>query len=284
MEQRLVEFEFHGQSSSAHVTICGEVNKPQILCLHGIGSSGVESFGNLAPYLQQQYQLILLDWVGFGQSSRYLGPGDTYGAEYCAEWLQSFVDAACSTGVLTPPFHLLALSMSAIPVVLDYNLLKDRLGKLILVNPAGLDRYISRRFAFALTSGIIGSSAARLMAHELVWRRWLKWDEVKRQKLLSDLAHGAAELRVLIRYARAGILPYGRMKPTHYLPGSFVGIDIPVLLLCSRVDHVFYRREYLTFASSRLNWQVAINSHHDHNIVTQRPQDVAKAVEEFLSS
>lgn len=273
---------FRGQHTHAFVTLYGrEKRKKHLLLLHGIGSTGQESFQNIAPYLSLQYQLIVPDWIGFGRSARLLGPSDSYDAAYCAEWLFSFVVECKKSGILTSGYHLVAHSMSAIALAYSYESLHESIGKIILVNPAGFDRRINAAFAFILTNRIFSQHrAARIMANKFVWRRILGWSEKHRMRLIEGLTNG--ELEILTRYAKSGIHPWGVMKPSHVVPQRLASMECPVMLLHSTNDHIFYQRDYLQYAT-RAGWPVCIIPFYDHNIITRRPAECAEAISRFLA-
>ncbi len=270
---------FKNNETKAFVTIYGDGTKPQILCLHGIGSSGEESFHNLASRLSSDFQLVAIDWLGWGRSTRLLGPNDHYGSDYCSEWFQLFIQSAIEQHVLRPPFHVLAVSMSAIPLAISYEIIQQYLGSVMFINPAGLDTHINKIFAFILTHPWLNHrKVAKILLQKLIWNKILGWSEFHWQRLHAGLSNG--ELDLFIRYAKAGIRPNGRMKSTHVVPDKFETITKPVLLIHSK-DQIFYKQNYLTYAREK-HWNIVHVNCHGHTPAVQQPERVAKEIRRFL--
>lgn len=274
---------FHNTEIQSHVTLYGDDSKPQILCLHGLGSTAQETFHFIAPYLIDYFQLVAVDWIGCGKTTRLLGPNDSYSSDYCSEWLTQFVSSATKTGVLREQFTIFAISMSTVSIAKTWQDIGSLIKNIVFVNPLGLDTHINRLFAFILTHPIINHhKLVKLFTNKYIWKYVFGWTENHRQRLLEGLVSG--ELEVLIRYAKAGILPKGRLMEINQEHSKFEKIDKPILLLCSKRDHVFYKRNYLAFASRRKNWHVVEMDFHNHNLVTSKPKAVADEIQRFLNN
>lgn len=272
---------FRGQETTTKVTTFGNTGH-QILCLHGIGSTGSESYANLARYLSQDFQLVAPDWIGFGGSSRLLSPKDSYSADYCSEWLGHFLHTAVRQGILRPPFSILAHSMSAIAVAKAFSKIKHHISSIILINPAGMDTEINRAFSFFLTSRLIPQYVlARLILTPWIWYRILRWSEHHHRRMVQGLADG--EFSVLLRYARAGIRPVGKMKPSHNIPDVFSTITARVLLLTSSRDSIFSRQRYLDFAK-KYRWQIHRIHHQNHYLLTRAAGEIAETIRTHFSA
>lgn len=272
---------FRGQDTTARVTTYGNAAH-QILCLHGIGSTGIESYANLARYLSHDFQLVAPDWIGFGGSSRLLGPQDSYSADYCSEWLGHFIHTAVRQGTLRPPFTILAHSMSAIAVAKAFSKIKEHIRTIVLINPAGMDTEINRAFSFFLTSRLVPQYAlARLILMPWIWYRVLRWSENHYRRMVQGLADG--EFDVLLRYARAGIRPIGKMKPSHIIPDVFSTITAPVLLLTSSRDSIFSHQRYLDYAEKYV-WQIHRIHHQNHYLLTRAAAEIAKTIRVHFSA
>lgn len=279
-KELLIQVPFRNNHTQAFATICGDDTKPQILCLHGIGSSGKESFQHLANHLSNDFQLVAIDWLGWGRSTRLLSNDDDYGSDYCSEWFQLFIQSAIEQRVLRPPFHVLAVSMSAIPLAISYEILQQYLGSVMFINPAGLDTHINKIFAFILTHPWLNHrKVAKFLLRKFVWNKILGWSDFHWNRLNDGLSNG--ELDLFIRYAKAGILPNGRMKSTHVVPDKFDLITKPVLLIHSQ-DHVFYKQYYLPYAREK-HWNIVHVNCHGHTPAVQQPKRVAKEIKMFLN-
>ena len=106
-----------------------------LICLHGggPGASGWSNYvANISP-LSQQYRTILLDLPGFGKSDPVAIEGSRFA--YNAKAIKDLLDAL---GIQKA--HLIGNSMgggSSAQFAIDY---PDRLGKLVLMGPAGMGR------------------------------------------------------------------------------------------------------------------------------------------------
>lgn len=280
-KELFVTVPFRNNHTQAFVTVYGDDTKPQILCLHGIGSSGQESFQNLAEHLSSDFQLVTIDWLGWGRSTRLLGDNDNYGASYCSEWFQLFIKSAIDQKILQPPFHVLAVSMSAIPLAISYEIIQQYLGSVMFINPAGLDTHINKVFAFILTQSWLNhQKVANILLQKLIWNKILGWSEFHWHRLHDGITNG--ELDLFIRYAKAGILPNGRMKPTHVVPDKFAELQKPILLIHSR-DHIFFKQQYLSFARQH-DWKITHIDCKGHTPAVQQPELVAEEIRKFLKN
>jgi len=280
-EEIFVSILWQKTKTKAFVTIYGDKNLPQILCLHGIGSTGQRSFENIAPFLTEKYQLIVIDWIGWGQSSRPLRDIDTYDTEYCSLWFQLFIQNAIEQKILHESFYILAVSMSAIPLAYSYEKLKRNILSIILINPAGFDTHISKIFSFILTHPMWNhEKLAHFLMKPIIWRKILHWSDHHKERLINSIK--SRELELFIRYAKAGIRPNGLMKSTHILPEKFTEIKKPVLLIHSR-DQIFYRKNYVNFAKKH-KWKDVEMKMKSHTPAVQKPKETAEVILDFLEN
>lgn len=105
-----------------------------LLLLHGFDSSFLE-FRRLAPLLTAHHQLFIPDLHGFGFTPRPLqGP---YGPQAVLDHLTAVVDSIRS-GWSSAPLSLIGASMGGAVAVELARRLKDQIGRLLLLAPAGL--------------------------------------------------------------------------------------------------------------------------------------------------
>ena len=281
-KELFVWVDFRNQKTKAHVLIYGnDSKKPQVLCLHGLGSTARESFIEIAPLLASEFQVVAVDWIGCGESSRLMGPGDSYSSDYCSEWLKDFILSANKNGVLYDEFNVFAVSMSAISIPKNWEVIRKFVKKIVFVNPLGMDTRINRILAIALTHPWINQNKlANLLLSNFMWTYFFKWTKRDQKRLKEGVKNG--EFEVLVRYAKAGILPSGRLMDINIVPGKFKKIKAPILLLASVHDHVFYRRDYLKFAKTQENWEVVEVDHNDHNCLVAKAKEVAAETLRFL--
>ncbi len=282
VRELLIDVLFRGQKTKAHILVFGDDSSgKQILCLHGLGSIAEESFRELGPLLERNFQVLAVDWIGCGETSRPLGKEDSYSSDYCAEWLREFIFSAVNQKILKSNFSIFAISMSAVAIPKIWDDINSLVDKIIFVNPLGMDRHINKVFAFVLTSPLINhQKIARFFLKGFIWNYIFRWTERDKIRLTKGIQNG--EFEVLIRYAKSGILPKGRLMDLNFVPEKFEKIKVPVLLLASSKDHVFYKRDYLEFAKSRENWKVAEISFKNHNLMISKAKDVADEVLKFL--
>lgn len=278
-----IEVPFRGQITKAHVLVYGSDSlKNQILCLHGIGSRAKEPFSVVAPILAKDFQILALDWIGCGETSRLLGPEDSYSSDYCSEWLREFILTSIKANLLHSPFSVFAISMSAIAIPKIWSGIGKFISKIVFVNPLGMDTHINKAFAFILTSPWIShKKIPNFILSRFIWRRIFHLPEWSRVRLKTEIKNG--EFEVLIRYAKAGILPKGRLMDLNFVPEKFEKIQAPILLLASSHDPIFYRRDYLKFARSRKNWKIVEIDFNGHNFMRAKAKEVSGEVVKFLS-
>ncbi|MCP2034312.1 pimeloyl-ACP methyl ester carboxylesterase [Planomicrobium sp. HSC-17F08] len=69
----------------------GDHSKPLLVCFHGLAGSGLYSFGKLIPWLEERYQLLVLDSPGHGKSAA-LDREEDYLFSNLALWLKQVLD------------------------------------------------------------------------------------------------------------------------------------------------------------------------------------------------
>ncbi|MFA6099108.1 MAG: alpha/beta hydrolase [Patescibacteria group bacterium] len=275
--------QFRSREVRDHINIFGKNGLPQILCLHGIGSTGEASFKHLAERLSGKYQLIAPDWIGCGQTTRLFEKQDTYSSDYCSEWLALFFNEAKRQGILRSPLNVLASSMSALGIAKSYATIGKYFNKIFFINPAGFDDYISKKFAFWLTNPLIPQHAmARLLLWNIIWKNILHWPDELKPRLRAGLRNN--EFDVLICYAKAGIYPWGRMMATNIIPHLFEKIKHPVTILHCENDELFYKQKYVQIAKQSKGWQIENIPGSGHNLMTDNSQAIAQRIDHILKA
>ena len=281
MEDHNLIFLFKGKAISTHLKIYNGCGKKTLLAMHGICSNAKDAFESLSQHLGSDYKIVAPDWIGFGNSTRLLDKQDRYGADYCADWYNQFLENATNTGILPEKFSLFSISMSGIPAAQTYQKHQERYDKIAFLNPAGLDEKIKKSYAFVLSSGILNRKTVSLMANDFVWRKILKLPPSKQRKMGGFLKDNGKELEVLTRYAQSGFTSFGNMRSTHILPDKFAEITCPKLLIYSGSDELFYEQAYLNFAE-KYGWEISELEGERHSVVRKNPEGVAKALNDFL--
>jgi pimeloyl-ACP methyl ester carboxylesterase len=279
VEER-ISFDFNGKPSYVNVRFFEGKRPGNLLALHGLGTQGY-CFDKVADKLK--LTLIAIDWYGYGKSDRRLGKNDKYEAQTCADWLLVAVTALQARGVLASKFSVLAISMSAIPLALDYE--KMPIEKIILIHPAGLDKKISKKFAFGLSSGILSDGLLNVLTLHPVWELIWKFTPIqssdeRRRYIRADVLQHNGEFEVLRRYSRSGFDFFGNMRKTHYIPEYFNRIKCPVLLLYGN-DTIFYKKKYVEFAN-KVGWKTVHLPNFPHNMVRSHADIIARSINDFL--
>lgn len=85
----------------------GNPNNPALICLHGLAGNGFYSFNELAPHLNEQFRLIVLDCPGHGETSAFQNEDD-YLFSNLAAWLHQTIQK-----IVKGPFYILGHSWGA---------------------------------------------------------------------------------------------------------------------------------------------------------------------------
>lgn len=282
MFEQKVSFEFNGKPSLVNAHFFGPERVGDVLALHGLGTQGY-CFDKLAEQLKTT--LIAIDWYGYDKSDRRLGEADTYTAKICADWLLKAICALQAKGILSEKFSIIAVSMSAIPVALNFPKLSPTVNKIILVHPAGLDKKINRKMAFGLSSGILSDLLLKILTLKPIWEFiWkltpIKSSDERRRYIKNDVMQKKGEFEVLRRYSKSGFDALGNMRATHYIPQQFEKIKCPVLLLHGD-DTTFYNKEYLEFAKNA-DWKIMYLPNTPHNMIRSHAGLMVKPINDFL--
>lgn len=278
MKDFFMSMDFMGKAIDVHVITLGH-GKKQILCLHGFLATGMETFGKILSFLEKDYTLVLIDWIGFGHTTRFLSPSDTYDSTYLSTWLESFINTALKKKILKDTFSIFAVSMSGLMTGMVYDKVKDHVEKIIFVNPAGFDRKVSMKFAMVIASPFFTKKTfLKIITKSIFWEKMLGLKDVHRKKLFSIMDSG--ELEVYSRAAQHSMTRSGNARPTHIFKG-YGDIKIPVMLICSTKDTLIINQEYVQQAK-KYGWKIKMIKNNDHVLIARKPSQVANAVKEFL--
>jgi pimeloyl-ACP methyl ester carboxylesterase len=270
---------FKGVNIRVHVLIYGSNSaKKQVLCLHGFASSGKVGFNNVAKHMKD-YNLVAIDWIGYGESSKPLRKMDTYCEEYMLAFLKSFILTAIKKKILRNNFSILATSMSGIAVALGHEWLEKYVDKIVLVNPAGFDRRINIKFSLLLVNPLIRRDKFRKrISHRIMRGDLFGWKEDQKKRLAELL--DSDEFKVYLRTVKAAIRPRGRIRNTHRCRNPEC-IKVPVMLIASQKDSLFRWQRYIRVAEKH-EWKIVRLNYNDHTLLIYRPKEVAMATKRFI--
>jgi len=91
---------------SANVYTWGDIEKPQIICFHGLGSTGL-SFIEIAEYLKDTYYIVSIDLPGHGKSPAFELEAE-YEAIHLIKWVELLLEK-----IGKEHFYVLAHSLGA---------------------------------------------------------------------------------------------------------------------------------------------------------------------------
>jgi len=270
---------FKGVNVKIHVLIYGRKDaEKQVLCLHGFASSAKIGYENVAKHMKN-YNLVAIDWIGYGKSSKPLRKIDTYDKKYMLEFLKLFVDKAVKNGILRERFNVLATSMSGMAIALGHEWLEKYAEKIVLVNPAGFDRRINIKFSLLLVNPLIRSVKFRqYLSNKIPKMKLFGWKDRQKKRLISLI--NSDDFDVYLRTVKAAIRPRGRIKNSHRCrnPGK---IKVPIMLITSKKDTLFRWQRYIRVAR-RNKWKIVRVNYNDHALLIFRPKEIAQAVKKFL--
>lgn len=124
------EFQASIQTGTVNYHEFGNPDQPTVLCLHGLGGNGLYSFGELIPYLQENFHVILLDNPGHGKTAS-LPTEDDYLFSNLAAWVDQV-----ARQIIDGPFYIMGHSWGA-DIALHYTrFYPDSVAGLILLDGA----------------------------------------------------------------------------------------------------------------------------------------------------
>ena len=247
-------------------------NKKDILFLHGLGSSTLNTSGKILAKMPQN-RIIGIDWLGHGETTKLFRKQDTYNAYYMSDYLDEVLKNLIKRKYLTKNFSIVANSMSAIPIAYLYPKYKNKFKKIIFINPAGLDKKMGYIFAF------FSRNITRSSFWPWFFSFWILNNKA-RKNLRKNLR--IRNWRIIVsKYAISSYNFPGNMKKICYVPEKFEKIKCPVLLICGRKDSIFTKREYLNFAKNH-SWKVSVKRKEEHSLGTGNSGTEAEEIREFF--
>jgi len=278
-KELFLPMKFKGASIKVHVLIYGRKDaEKQVLCLHGFASSGKVGYENIAKHMKN-YNLVAIDWIGYGKSSKPLRKQDTYDDNYMICFLMKFIETAVKKKILRKKFNVIATSMSGIAIGTAYHQLEKHLEKIVLVNPAGFDRRINMKFSLLLVNPLIRREQFRKRISKRVLHGELfGWKQDQKKRLAKLLC--SDEFSVYLRTVKAAIRPRGRIK-NKYRCINPERIKVPVLMIASLKDTLIRRQRYIRVAK-KCKWKIVRVNYNDHALLIYRPKEVAEAAKKFL--
>jgi pimeloyl-ACP methyl ester carboxylesterase len=257
-----------------------------LVAIHGFGSS-LDTWNDIVPYLKSDYQLVILDVLGFGLSARPKGFGYTIRqqAEVVASFLE-FIAAQSGGNPITLIGHSYggSIAITALEMLRDRN--KSLVDRLILIDALGFPEkvhfplYINilrvpivNRLVLNLTSE---QFRARWVLKRVFFRRTLVTSErVCRYAQFFDMpgTHDA-----FIRTARQ----LGDKAENVQLPSQIVKIEISTLIIWGTKDRLIPLPQATLFHQAIQSSQEPVSLECGHIPHEEKPAETASLIHRFL--
>jgi pimeloyl-ACP methyl ester carboxylesterase len=244
---------------------------PTLLLLHGLGSSGEQTWGAVIPELARHYHVVAPDQLGFGHSSK---PLIGYGDQTWVDMIPPFLNALHIThfGLAGSSLGGWIATTYVLEAAKDGRMLMPDL--LILADPGGhkLPPFSNNKF-FSSTLSLASTRAAMSMVfHD--------------QSMITDEAvmrRFEAKLRAGDAYTIDSFWKNLDASSDLFVDGKLGAIPIPTLIVWGENDRtipIVYSREY---ASEIKGAKLIVIPACGHVPPAEKPVEFANAVEAFLT-
>lgn len=259
-----------GDLSVAYLRRSAEDPERTLLLVHGFGGNK-DNWVRMAPYLPEQYQLLIPDLPGHGNSS--IGTPEDYAIEAQAETLLAFLDELGIQQV-----DMAGNSMGGGITVYFASRYPDRVRTIALYDPAGSDRYPSE-LDEALARGenplVVEKPGDmdQLLDFVLEKRPFLPWPVVS---VMEDnaLARGEINEAIFSAILESG----GKVSLEHVLSA----IEAPALIVWGRQDRVLAPENAEVFAEGIETSRVELLEGVGHVPMLEVPERSASLWHDFL--
>lgn len=259
-----------GDLSVAYLSRQGENPERTLLMVHGFGGNK-DNWVRMVPYLPEQYQLLIPDLPGHGNSS--IGTSEDYSIESQAETLVAFLDELGIQQV-----DMAGNSMGGGITVYFASRYPDRVRTIALYDPAGSDRYPSE-LDEALARGenplVVEQPGDmdRLLDFVLEKRPFLPWPVAS---VMEDKAMAREEINEAI--FSAILESGGKVSLEHVL----AGIEAPALIVWGQQDRVLAPENAEVFEQGITTSRVELLEGVGHVPMLEVPEHSARLWHDFL--
>lgn len=185
------DFNLKSEDVNVHYYEWGKHNKPTIVCLHGLGSSGA-AFFELAEYLEEQYHILSFDNPGHGGTCPFVNEDD-YLFSNIAQWYDHVFQQ-----VLKAPFYILGHSWGA-DIALHYaKKYPEKINGVILLDGG----YTFPDFQEDMTISKVYDGWNHYMDHSSVFHNWE--DVLREYQQFTKRGNEKIELMVATLFNQSG--------------------------------------------------------------------------------
>ena len=264
-------------SLELHHKIYGAGNP--VLCIHGFGAS-LYSWRNFVEPLSQNYQLILIDLKGSGNSPK--PPGSGYSIQDHAELIYEFiVDRDLKNLTLVGNSFGGALALFLSIMLIDRE--PGRLCALILIDPGAYPQYIPG-YLKLIGVPIVGALAvyltpAKWMAKSVLRLAYYDPKKITAEQILAYAAPLAAP------GAKHALLETGKQiipPDFHKLLARYKDIEVPTLIIWGREDKIISPEAGKLLAQTIKNSSLCWIDQCGHVPQEEKPEATIPLVLEFL--
>jgi pimeloyl-ACP methyl ester carboxylesterase len=250
-----------------------------VILIHGLGGS-VENWGLNIEALAQHHRVYAVDLVGFGRSDKPAGqPTLSQGIQF----IKDFID-----GQRIDKASLVGNSMGGL-VVLQFAIqFPNKVGKLVLVDSAGLGRevvFLFRLAAIPLIGEFLTQPSRKGVAWlwgQIVYDSTLVTDNLVEQTYQMASLPGAQ--RCLLSALRAGVNFLGqRPDMTRSIVDNLATIAAPTMIFWGQQDRIISVAHAHVAAKRMPNAKLHIFDHCGHMPQMEHSEEFNKLVLEFLA-
>ena len=243
---------------------------PDLVLVHGLGSSATMDWGKVIPELSRHYHVIAMDQLGFGASEK---PLIAYGIQTWVDMLDGFLKARHITHFMLAGESLGGWIAGLYTIEAAQNSSMAMPVRLILSDAAGHKSLVEHGLPLF---GPVSFSGIRTGLRWLFYNKALITDELVQATFQTRLAEGA-------QYTQESFARNANVPDT-FLDDSMKAIHIPTLVIWGQNDQVIPLADGHDFAAKIPGAHLTVIPQSGHAPSIERPEAFLKAVEPFLAA
>jgi len=241
-------------------------SKNSLVLVHGLGASA-ERWINAIPYFEKDYQLIVPDLIGFGQSDK---PVVDYTTDFFSDFLKRFLD---TLGLEKP--YVIGSSLGG-QVTAEFASKNSNLKKLVLVSPSG----IMKQSTPALDAYIM----AALYPNETNAKNAFEMMEGSGLEVESSIVDGFIERMKMPNAKMAFMSTILGLKNAEIITNKLKTINVPTLIIWGSDDPVIPINHADGFVSSIKDCRFYRMDNCGHTPYVDDPLRFSQLVLDFLEN
>jgi len=243
---------------------------PDLVLVHGLGSSATMDWGKVIPGLAQHYHVIAMDQLGFGSSEK---PLIAYGIQTWVDMLDGFLKAKHITHFMLAGESLGGWIAGLYVVEATQDSSMAMPNRLVLSDAAGHRSLVEHGLPLF---GPVSFSGIRTGLRSLFYNKALITDDLVKATFQTRMAEGTQYTQEsFARNANA---------PDTFLDNHMTAIQIPTLVIWGQDDQVIPLSDGQDFAAHIPNAHLVIIPHSGHAPGIECPEEFLNAVTPFLAS